>query len=377
MKNGKTVVVIFAAIVIAAIIFNIGPITQNVNNYRIVTPPPGQVTTTTTQSTSSGTVVQTQNAGYQGSVTLNDIITDPLNVSTLTDATNVQVTYYVQNTDGTYRSLGASAANAATITVVPSMQTIYVGIVIPSGQSYYPALDKMGTQFYSRLGTPFWGTPNLSNLYQPVYPLNIQNLNGIGTGLTTPSLQIPISAYTQTTVGNVNINGCTTGASASCGATTYVSNSNKTGVGAGSVTTTEQIPLTFTAGGNGIALYQFSMTLNDTVLSDINTAASTCSFPTGLLGTGPPTTIAWSQATPVYGSTTTKYLFNVAPDLTIRTAPLVEVPKIGNNQVTVTCSIATNFAATNNGATFSPTLTWITMQAGLNSIQQHIFKIVA
>ena len=339
-------------------------------------------TTTTTTTTATGTTVTSTSAGYSGTLNIYDTVTNGLTNAAQTDNTNVQVTIYQQNPDGTYRGLGTLTSNSLAngVNVTPQMTQLFVGLVVPSGQAFYPAVDKMGSAYYSRLGTMFWGNPNFSNLPQPVYPLDITKLQGIGTGLTTPSLSIPVVLYTAASSTGVNSNGCTTGTSASCGTTTYVSNTNKTAVGAGLVSNSESIPYTFATGATAIAAYQFTMTLNDTTLSDINPALSTCTFPTGLGGNGPSITIPWTPSSLVQrvdGSSTEKYIFNIASDGTIKTAPMIEVPKTGNNQVNIVCSIATNFAATNNGATFSPSLTWIDMQAVLNTVNTHIFKIVA
>lgn len=374
-KTGKIVTV--GILVLAILVF--GTQWQSIANYAT-----NSVQKTAQQPVPSPTNPSptSSSAGYSGSVSIYDTVTNGLTNAALTDNTNVQVTIYQQNPDGTYRGLGTLSSNTLTngINATPQITQLFVGMVIPSGQAYYPAVDKMGTAYYSRFGQMFWGTPNFSNLPQPVYPLNMQNLNQLGTGLTAPSLSLPIVLYTASTATGVNSNGCTTGASASCGGTTYVSNTNKTGVGAGLVQNQETIPYTFGTSATAIAEYQFSITLNDTTLSDINTALSSCTFPTGLSGTGPSVTMPWTPSALVQmipGSTTTKYIFNIATDGTIKTAPYIEVPKIGNNQVNIVCTIATNFAATNNGATFSPTLTWIDMQAVLNTVNTHIFKIVA
>lgn len=362
MKHAKLVAAVIIVIVLGlGTLMNFNSITTSLANF-------GKApTASTTSTTTAGTTVTTpvSGAGYQGAVSLNYVITDPLSAATLTDVTNVGVTFYVQNADGSYSSKGTGAANTLSYSVVSGTPTIYMGLKIPAGQKFYPALDKMGNAYFSRLQAPFWATPDMTSLYQPVFPLNVQNMQAQGTGITQPSISIPIQLYTQATTTNVSFN-----------SGSYQSNTNHTAVGAGLVQNSEPMPLTIAQGGTAIALYQFQMSLNDTTLSDINVAQSYCTFPTGLLGAAP-VQMTFAQAQQIPGASTTVYIFNIAPDYTIRTAPLVEVPKIGTNYVGLNCNIATNLAATNNGITFTPSLIWIDMQAALNTVTAHTFKIVA
>lgn len=323
---------------------------------------------TTTPTTTPTTGSQATGQGYTGTLTLADALTDALNpATTRSDGTNAVIVYYVQNADGTYRSLATSASNTASVYVTPQLQTIWMQVKIPSGQAFYPAIDKMANSF-SRMGAPVWAQPDLSNLYTPVFPINVQNLNGIGTGLTTPSLTIPIQLYTQSGTSNISIN-----------SGNYITNTNHTAVGSGSRQNIEPLTLNFAVAATSIAVYQVKMVLNDTTLTDINPGQSYCAIPNGLAGVGQPTNVYFNapNVQQIVGASTVTYQFNVASDQTIRTAPLIEVPQVGQNWVSLNCYIQSNLPATNNGIQFTPSIIWTDMQGATNTVTGHVFKIVA
>jgi len=314
---------------------------------------------------------QASSQGYQGPLTVADALTDALNpATTRTDGTNADIIYYVQNADGTYRQIATSSSNSASVNIVSTIKTIWMQVKIPSGQAFYPALDKMAGS-YSRMGLATWATPDLSNLYSAVFPIDVTNLGTLGTGLTTPQITIPIQLYTQSSTSNISSNGCTS----TCGAGDYITNTNHTGVGAGTVQNIEPLTLNFATPATGISLFNFKMALNDTTTTDINTGQSYCAVPYGA------TTQNWSFAgtnvQQIIGASTVTYQFNIATDQTIRTGDMITVPLVGQNWVSFNCYIYTSLPSTNNGITFTPSWTWLDMQGATHVITGHTFKVVA
>lgn len=358
-SQNKAIILSAVAIIVAiAVLANWGNLSANTASYL---PKPTPTGTPNPQPTSTG-------QGYTGPLTVTDQITDALNPSTVrTDATNALVTYYLQNADGTYRQPVVSGSNTATVYVSPQITQVWMQVKIPAGQAFYVAADRMaGTN--SRMGAPIWAQPDLSNLYTQVFPINVQNVQAIGTGLTTPSIQIPIQLYTQSSTSNVSIN-----------SGNYITNTNHTAVGAGSRQNIEPLTLNFAVASTGIAISQVKLVLNDTTTNDINTGQSYCAIPNGLAGVGQPTNIYLNapNVQQIVGASTVTYQINVASDQTIRTAQLVEVPQVGQNWVSLNCYIQSNLPSTNAGITFTPSVIWIDMQGAVNTITGHTFKIVA
>lgn len=359
----KAILLSVTAIVIALVVSsNWSNLAQNTASITA-----GKLPTTTYSPTNQPTNQQAVQ-GYNGPVTVTDQLTDALNPSqTRTDATNALVTYYFQNSDGTYRSPVVSGSNTATVYVNPTIKTIWMQVKIPSGQAFYVAIDKMaGTN--SRMGTPTWAQPDLSNLYSPVFPVDVTGLSQVGTGLTAPSIQLPIQLYTQSATSNVSINSAL-----------YITNTNHTAVGAGSRQNIEPLTLNFAVASTGIAISQIKFSLNDTTTNDINTGQSYCAVPSGLAGVGQPTNVYFNapNVQQIVGASTVTYQMNIASDQTIRTANFIEVPQVGQNWVSLNCYIQSNLPATSNGITFTPSVIWTDMQGAVNTITGHTFKIVA
>lgn len=362
MSKHATRNAVILGIVIAVVVFGVMSNWKSLSNQANLS---GGDQPSTTYSSNNQPSNQATTQQYTGPLTMNDAITDALNpATTRTDGTNAAVTYYEKMADGTYQSRATSSSNTASVYVTGGVtKTIWMSVVIPSGQPYYVALDKMQGS-YPRLGTATWGDLNLDNLYEPDFPIDVTNLNDIGKSNTNPQLTIPIQLYTQSATGSITSN-----------SGNYITNTNHTGVGAGTVQNTEPLTLNFATPATGIALMQFKAQLNDTVLTDMNTGQSYCDVPFG--STTKSIHFNDPSVQPIYGASTTTYTFNIASDQTIRTADLITVPKVGATWVPFNCYIYSTLPATNNGFTVTPSWIWVDMQGATHTVTGHIFKIVA
>lgn len=315
----------------------------------------GGVNTNVIYNNSNQPSTQLAIQNYVGDLTIKNTLGDALDttVSSYVDGTTDKVIFYQQYADGSYHKLQLSASNTATISTTATMKTVWMEVSIPSGQNFYVAVPAMkGT--HARMGDPTWTDANGDNLLAPTFPIDVTNVGSLNRDNQTPSFTLPILVYA---MGTPTVN-----------SGNYITGSNHTGVGAGTVPNLEKFTLDFGAQAKAVALFEIKLVMNDTTTTDWNKAQSVCNAP----NVAPIPLLSFSEN---IGASTTTYKYDFGSG--IQSTDLITVPKVGDTSVQMTCTIVSSLPSTNNGFTVTPTFTWLDMQGATHSAVGHVVKIVA
>ena len=138
----------------------------------------------------SSSVASTQD--YEGSVTVNLVHRDALdNSESRTEATNLTTTYY-KKVGGDYKAIGSGTGN--TIYVDPTISTVYMGVAVPSGQSYFVAPASTAENNDRRISGYMFSDVTGDGQREWVFEVDVTGLQ-IQGGQTTPTIDLYIDSY--------------------------------------------------------------------------------------------------------------------------------------------------------------------------------------
>lgn len=329
MKSGHVVAILFAVIALAAVVVYSHP------EYL----PAGSVTGQgqPTVATNNQVVNQAPAQDYQGPVTVNDYLYDANdNTQTRSDSTNLSVTYYAKNADGTYRSIVSAASGTATVPIDNTIKTIYVGVSPKSGQAYFAAVNSMLSK-NPRMSPPTFIDPNGGGTKIWMFPFDMTNIGQYGRGTNNPAVPIYVDAFTQTTV-------------------TLTSPADQTSTGTADYLARIKWDLTAAAATSAVAISQVEIQTNSTTPTEWNPSISYFEIPNG--ANVQRVYLTDASVTSQQISTGWSYVYKYGTDLSKDN--FISIPKNGDTTIHVPLVIHTTLTPAGHGLLVTMKVTYQT-----------------
>jgi len=329
MKHAHATIIVLAIVVLAGVVLyeNPGVLTSaNLNGN-------GGQPTVAQPNQPSNNMAAVQD--YTGALTVTDAVYNANdNSATLTDATNVLVTYYYKTSTGGYSPFTSSVSNTASVRVDPGVKTLYVGVSIPSGQNYFVAVNNI-LQKNPRLSAPTFIDPNNGGTKIWMFPFDVTGMGQYNRSTQTPSIELFIDAYASTTP-------------------TLNSPADQSSIGDGSKLNRIKWELDAAAATAAYPVSRIDVTFNDTDFTKWNPSLSYIEIPNG----ANVQRIYLSDMVPQQLSSTYQYEYLYSTDLS--KTNFISIPKQGDTATLTPVVVYSNFQGAGQGLQVTLKVTYMT-----------------